>query len=273
MFLSLLLAVLSNGSPVPVDTVRLSLVAAGAFWFRWVLIACCLVAVGCAMELPETITVFKRWRFARFKDEEVEEDPKDWRIPLAAIGLIFVILGVGGETIFESLNSNAETSIREHDSAVLRLAEADAAIARQETAQLQYATQGLKTDAAKAERDMVKAQLELARLTAPIQSVPVVDGIAMPEPLKGLRLRIVLHSDVRIKLPTLSKGQSATWTLFITQDDKGNHQFATFPKNVMFGNFLFLAPHTSCTMELVTDEHGTTDLTFGGASCSRAATP
>jgi hypothetical protein len=146
-------------------------------------------------------------------------------------------------------------------------AQLDAANARKETAQLQKDTQGLKTDADTAKRDMVKAQLELARLTSPIQSVPVINGVATPDPTKGLRLRILLHSDVRIKLPTLPKGKSVTWTLFITQDEKGNRQFSTFPHDVMFGNFLVHPPHSFCTMDLVTDEYGTTDLTFGAASC------
>jgi hypothetical protein len=121
--------------------------------------------------------------------------------------------------------------------------------------------------AAEAESESAKAQSELARLTAPIQSIPVINGIAEPDPSKGLRLRILLRSDVRIKLPTLPKGKSVSWTLFIVQDDKGNRQFSTFPHNVMFGNFMFYPPHSFCTMELVTDEYGTTDLTFGAASC------
>jgi hypothetical protein len=76
-----------------------------------------------------------------------------------------------------------------------------------------------------------------------------------------------MHTDVHIKLPTASRGKAVTWTLFIVQDAKGNHQFSTFPHNVMFGNFLHAAPHSFCNMDLVTDEYGTTDTTFGAASC------
>ena len=126
---------------------------------------------------------------------------------------------------------------------------------------------GAEERAAKAESDFAKAQSELEKLTAPIQSVPVVNGIAEPDPTKGLRLRILLHSDVRIKLPTLSKGKAVTWTLFVVQDEIGNHQFSTFPTNVMFGNMLQAPPHSFCNMEFVTDEHGTTDIMFGSASC------
>jgi len=157
-------------------------------------------------------------------------------------------------------------------------AQLDAANARKETAQLQKDTQGLKTDADIAKRDMVKAQLELARLTGPIQSVPVSNGIATPDPMKGLRLRILLHNDVLIKFPTLPKGKSVNWTLFIVQDEKGNRQFGTVPKFMPggdakspFGNFLYFSPHSVCTMELVTDEYGTSDLTTMGASCPNNA--
>jgi hypothetical protein len=184
---------------------------------------------------------------------------------IIGLGISFVSL-VKTNQYFNStiadLNAQAAASNKQASEAQL-----DAANARKETAQLQRDTQGLKTDADTARRDMVQAQLELARLTSPIQSVPVLDGIAMPDPMKGLRLRILLHSDVRIKLPTLSKGKSVTWTLFIVQDEKGNRQFSTFPHDVMFGNFLVHPPHSFCTMELVTDEYGTSDLTFGAASC------
>ena len=117
---SLFLAIASNGSALPpVDTVRLSLVASSAFWFRLVLISGFAVALGCAMEVPETIAIFKRWKAARFEGQILEDDPKHWRIPLAAFGLLIVILGVGAETIFESLDSNAETAVRTHDELVL----------------------------------------------------------------------------------------------------------------------------------------------------------
>jgi hypothetical protein len=207
----------------------------------------------------------------------------EWAEPqrkkLARVSSLMLVVGlaislaslIGTNEYFNStiadLNAQAAASNKQ-----ARDAQLDAANARKETAQLQKDTQGLKTDADTARRDMVQAQLELARLTSPIQSVPVVDGIAMPDPMKGLRLRILLHSDVRIKLPTLPKGKSVTWTLFIVQDEKGDRQFSTFPHDVMFGNFLFHPPHSFCTMELITDEYGTTDLTFGAASCPSNAT-
>ena len=67
------------------------------------------------MELPETVAIFKRWKAATFKNVTIEEDPKDWRIPVAAVGLLVVILGIGAETIFEALTSNSETAVRNHD--------------------------------------------------------------------------------------------------------------------------------------------------------------
>jgi hypothetical protein len=138
-------------------------------------------------------------------------------------------------------------------------AQLDAANARKDTAQLQ-------SDAATAKREMAQAQLELARFTGPIQSVPVINGVASPDPTKGSKLRILLHADTLIKFPTLPKGKALSWTLFIVEDEIGQHQFRTFPKQFMPPNVLFMPPGSSATMDLVTDETGTSDHTLGGAT-------
>jgi hypothetical protein len=237
------------------------------------------VALGCALEAPETFVIFKRWWLLRFRNDEREEDKRSWIIPLAAVGLIVIVAGICVETYAEGKVSDIDAQLRGHESDKITAAESDVADATKKAAELDKETQGLKTDAANAKRDMVKAQLELARLTGPIHSVPVINGIATPDPMKGLRLRILLHNDVLIKFPTLPKGKSLNWTLFIVQDEKGNRQFGTIPKVMPgedakspFGYFLYFPPHSFCTMELVTDEYGTTDLSFQGASCPSNAT-
>ncbi|MGD0443606.1 MAG: hypothetical protein ABSA39_06685 [Edaphobacter sp.] len=129
--------------------------------------------------------------------------------------------------------------------------------------------------AAHAESESAKAQTELSRMTTPIQSVPVINGVARPDPMKGTKQSVLLRADTVIILPKLDKGKSLDWTLLVIQDDAGNRQFGTIPKvmpggeeNSPFGNVLFFAPHTVCTMEMTSDENGTIDKSFGGASCT-----
>ena len=307
---------LTSAEPL-LDAVRASLEAREGLWFICLLVASGGVAIGCVLEIPETWDDLKEWRKLRKESAE----PPGWRVPMAAIGLLLVILGVIGEGVFEALVSMNETALRAHDEQALAATIKDAGTAK-DSAELakkaadrandssaaavgaatksltlaQNATKEadsferdivsskrLAADAeshladalqraAQAESESAKAQLELAKLTAPMQSVPVINGIATPDPTKGLRLRILLHSDIRIKLPTLSKGKAVSWTLFIVQDEVGNRQFSTIPHDVMFGNFLSHLPHSFCTMELVSDEYGTTDLTFGAANCPSNAT-
>jgi hypothetical protein len=198
---------------------------------------------------------------------EYKDDRADWRrgiirppdrpsrkwLIVDIVGVGLVCLGLAGEFTVEVKAGEIAAQLRTANGQLIAVLDGKASA-------LDNSTQALKTRADEAEA-------ELARLTGPIQSVPVINGVATPDPTKGLRLRVLLHTDVRIKLPTLSKGKAVTWTLFIVQDEKGSHQFSTFPKNVMFGNFLNAPPHSFCNMELVTDEYGTTDTTFGAASC------
>jgi len=278
MSLSLLWAISPNGSPVPIDTDRLALVASSAFWFRGVLISGFVVAIGCAMELPETIAVFRRWKSARFKDEIIDENPKNWRIPVAAFGLILVILGVGAETIFESLTSNAETSIREHDSALLGNAEKDAgtamldaANARNETAQLRKDEQALKTEADKAKGEMVAAQVELARMTGPPYLVPVIHGVATPNISNGNKQVVLLTQDTRIALPKFPKNKTFSWTLSLIQDGVGGHHFTFSPDIGGFDPNVDVSPRTGWLVNLQTDSNGSRNTGWGGVRIAAPA--
>lgn len=132
MSLSLLSMILSNGSTSAVDTVRLSLEADSAFWFRLVKYSGYAVAAGCLLEGPETFVTIKRWWLLRFRDierEETKEDKKSWIVPCGAVGLIVIVLGIVAETYFEGKVSDADARIREHESQVVSAAEADAASA------------------------------------------------------------------------------------------------------------------------------------------------
>lgn len=212
--------------------------------------------------------------------EHAKEAPK-WFALVAAVGLVLVIIGVGGEWYCEGKQASADTVIQRYDEQILANAESDAAqakarvapleleaaCAREETAQLQKDTEGLKKSA-------LEDKLELTRLTGPIQVVRVINGVAKPDPMKGTKQRIVLRSNTVVVLPKLPKGKALDWTLFLTQDDSGQRQFGTIPKVMPggepqspFGNPLVFSPRTTCTMELTSDEHGTIDNTWGGANC------
>lgn len=256
-------------------------------WFIGVLVWGGVVALGCLLEVFETRDSFHQWKNVLRNIRLEPEDQRSWHKPAAALGLLLVIVGIVGETVCEGFVSFDETSIRQYDEDALgaakqvaAFAQRDAACARKETAQLDNETQGLKTDAAAAKRDMVNAQLELARLTGPAVKLSVVGGMVRPDPMKGVNQKILLHSNVIFVFPRLQKGKSLNWTLSITQDEVGNRQFGTIPKFMPggdakspYGNPLELTPRSECTMSLSSDEHGTRDNTFGGASCPTTPIP
>ena len=132
MSLSLVSLIFSNGPSVAVDTVRLSLESDSAFWFRLVKYSGYAVAFGCLLEAPETVVIIKRWLLLRFKDheyEETKEDRKSWFIPLAAIGLIIIVVGIVAETYFEGRVSDVDADLRAHESDKITAAENEAAAA------------------------------------------------------------------------------------------------------------------------------------------------
>jgi hypothetical protein len=130
--LSLLAIISANGSGDAVDKVRLSLESSSAGWFRLVKYAGYAVAIGCAMEAPETFITIKRWWLLRFRDidkEETKEDRKHWAASLAAVGLIIIVLGIVLETFGEGKVSDVDALIRAHESDKITTAEEDAASA------------------------------------------------------------------------------------------------------------------------------------------------
>lgn len=150
MSFSLLSIIALNGSIEAVDSFRLSLEASSARWFSVVKYAGYAVAVGCALEAPETFVTIKRWWLLKFRDEEREEtkeEKKKWFIPLAAIGLLFIVVGIVVETYAEGKVSDVDALLRGHESDKITAAENDAGSAITKAAQLQNETQSLKTEA------------------------------------------------------------------------------------------------------------------------------
>jgi hypothetical protein len=127
--LSLFSLISSNGSVDVADPVRLCLEASSAFWFSWVKYAGYAVAVGCLMEAPETFVTLKRWWLLKFRDadrEETKEDKKRWIAPLAAVGLIVIVVGIVIETYAEGKVSDVDALLRAHESDKITAAEVDA---------------------------------------------------------------------------------------------------------------------------------------------------
>ena len=115
-----------------VNAVRVGLETRSAWWFALVQFAGYAVALGCAMEIPETFLILRRWFKVRFRDLELEEtieDKKSWIVPLAAVGLIFIVVGIVVETFAEAKVSSIEGSIRTFESTQITTAEKDAASA------------------------------------------------------------------------------------------------------------------------------------------------
>ena len=128
----LLAMISSNGSPDALDKVRLSLEASSAGWFNLVKWAGYGVALGCAMEAAETFIIIRRWWLLRFRGtdhEETKEDRKSWLTPLAAVGLIIIVIGIVLETFGESKVSDVDALLRTHESEKLSAAEREAASA------------------------------------------------------------------------------------------------------------------------------------------------
>lgn len=114
-----------SGSP---DPARLTLEAESAKWFRDLLISGAVVALGCLLEIPETAISIRKWFKAR-RGIEVNENPRSWAIPIAALGLLLVIGGVVAEVAYEGLSSNADAKLRSHESEILSAAEKETDVA------------------------------------------------------------------------------------------------------------------------------------------------
>jgi hypothetical protein len=143
--LSLFSLISSNGPVDAVDKVRLSLEASSASWFALVKYAGYAVAVGCAMEAPETFVIIKQWWLLTFRDEEKEEtkeDKKSWLVPLAAVGLIVIVVGILIETFAEAKVSDVDALIRSHESDKISAAETSAASAIREAGNAKDSAKG-----------------------------------------------------------------------------------------------------------------------------------
>jgi hypothetical protein len=96
--------------------------------------------------------------------------------------------------------------------------------------------------------------------TAPIYTIPVIDGIATPDLSHGFTQRVVLHSDIVIaapRLPHTSKNETVVWTLFVDQDATGEHKYTTDlldAKTTWPG----LVPNSRASYEFVTESSGRT---------------
>jgi hypothetical protein len=233
-------------------------------FFVLVIVCALTVAVGCLLEGPELIhELWPKWfsfygwsSTARF--ERTIKEVAFW-------GWLMIGVGVSGEGIFEAFQNSYEGHLQtlndillEESRVTASSANLEAAYARQDTAQLEKTTEGLKTEAADAKRDMVNAQLELARLTGPVHIIPVINGVATPDLSKGLIQQILLTRDVRImspKLPDIGKEGTAPWTLFLDQDSVGSHQYTfQFMRDARANPGL--VPNSRVSFEFITDTHG-----------------
>lgn len=113
-FLSLLVS-----NPSSVDLIRQALQTKSDRWFFWLVVSSLVVGVGVLFEAWEATVALKRW-YRHWKGRPVEpENEKSFAIPLSYLGLFIVIIGVGGEGVFEFLSANVETALRSHDEQIL----------------------------------------------------------------------------------------------------------------------------------------------------------
>jgi hypothetical protein len=274
-------SLLTTNSLFPVvDTVRVSLESKALHLFWGVLISCAIVAVGCILELPESVESFKHWREKRKTLQATPEDLTNWNVPMGLAGVILVCAGVIGEGVFEGLQDTAETAVRAHDDAILGTAvsnaaeantraaslEVEAACARERTAQLETTTERLKTEAEDAKRDTVKAQRDLAILNGPPYRIHVsADGVAIPDLSKSNQQTVILTQNTQIRLPTFPKnGSHLLWTLSIYQNSVGGHHFTFSPDIGGFDPNVNVFPNTGWLVTLQTDSGGTQRTSLGG---------
>jgi hypothetical protein len=154
--LSLLAMIASNGSPDALDTVRLSLEASSEWWFALVKYSGYAVAFGCALEAPETFVIIKRWWLLKFRGEEREEtieDKKKWDVPLAAVGLLVIVLGIFLETYAEGKVSDIDARIRSHESDKITAAESAAGAAIKKAADANGRASDNEKEAAQLRKD------------------------------------------------------------------------------------------------------------------------
>ncbi len=152
---------ISPSSPLDaVDHLRLCLEALSALWFSRVKYTGYAVFVGCAMELPETFDTIKKWWRTPGKDQErgdCKEEEKNWKIPLAGIGLIVIVVGIWLETYAEGKVSDIDTLLRSHESEKLTAAESEAASAVRDAGTAKHSADTAMADATRAKDASTKA--------------------------------------------------------------------------------------------------------------------
>jgi len=192
----------------------------------------------------------------------------DW----AAVVLVAVSLFAAGGALLTGriINDRQSAQLNKFDSDLTtaksdlakqqeRAAKAESGIASAE----QHAAEANKA-AGDANEKAAKAQLELARLTGPPYLVPIIHGTATPDLSKGTKQLVLLTSNTHINLPKLADGKSLTWTLILSQDAVGQHQFTFSPQISGFGNTLFSPGHSKWLVNLLTDSSGTVNVGLGG---------
>lgn len=148
------------------DRTRTTLEAESAKWFLRVLVSGGVVAVGCLLEVWETYDTLRNWWRAR-KNLDPIDNPKSWKIPLAAFGLILVIGGIVAETAYEELASNVDARLRSHESDMISAAERATAVADGKAGDAEKEAGQLKKDAESERLKRVELEVELAKMKAP----------------------------------------------------------------------------------------------------------
>jgi outer membrane protein TolC len=192
---------------------------------------------------------------------------------VAAVVLLFLTFAAGAGVLITGniINTRQEQKLRTFDH--------DLTIAKSDLTTQIGQVAGLQLDAsnAKAAQQQVEialeqqrertanAEVELSRLTGPPHLVPVKHGVAIPDLSAGNKQVVLVSEDTRIILPKLPKEKSLSWTLILTQDGVGQHQFTFSPQLSGFGNYVLDSPpHSSWLVNLVTDSSGTVNVGLGG---------
>ncbi len=166
------------------DTVRIGLEAKSAFWFDLVKYSGYAVAVGCAMEAPETFVLIKRWWLFRYRCGETEENKGSWFIPSSAVGLLVIVMGVAAETFFEGKVSDVDALLRAHDSDKITAATTEASNANERAS---------KADLLRLELENRIADIFGPRSLTPKQSARIAEKLRQTGWLGGIKVDVYVY--------------------------------------------------------------------------------